>query len=365
MPENKLLIRNAHIYTPAEDFTGWLLVVEGGKIGLIGAGRGPDFSTEDFDREIDAAGMTLLPGFIDLHVHGALGKEVMDADPLTICEMARFYAQHGVTAYLPTTWTASRTDITAAIQAVAQVSGRVKDGATILGMHLEGPFINPTRGGAQDANLIRRAEREEALAYLDTGLVRLITIAPEFPENLWLIDECARRGVTVSAGHTTAGLPELTAAVARGLRHVTHTFNAMLPLGHREVGTVGAAMFLPQLHCELIADNIHVHPAAQKILIDVKTPGGVILVTDAIRGTGMPDGEFHIDTRTITIRNGEARLPDGTLAGSVLTMNRALRHAVENSGRSLKEIWPMSSLNAAREIVQIAKPPTFFTRLQD
>jgi N-acetylglucosamine-6-phosphate deacetylase len=165
-----------------------------------------------------------------------------------------------------------------------------------------------------------------------------------------LIDECARRGITVSAAHTVAGYEDLQEAVKHGLRHVTHTYNAMVGLGHRDLGTVGAAMALPELNCELIADNIHVHPAAQKILIDVKNPSGVLLVTDAIRGAGLPDGEYDIGGRVVTIQGGEARLPDGTLAGSVLTMERALKNALAASGRPLKEVWPMSSLNAAGAI---------------
>lgn len=346
----RILIRGAQVYGPVEVFDpGWLLVDQG-KIALMGPGPGPEFPDGSIDRVIDARGQVLLPGFIDLHVHGAVGKEVMDADPAGVRAQARFYAQHGVTGFLPTTWTAARKDIDASLQAVAQVMGRVEGGASVLGVHLEGPYLNAVKTGAQDASLIRRAGRDEALAHLDSGLVRLVTLAPEFPENLWLIDECVRRGVTAAAGHTTAGLEELREAAQRGLKHITHCFNAMQPLGHRDVGTVGAAMVLPTLHCELIADNIHVHPAAQKILIDVKTPAGVILVTDALRGTGLPDGEFKIDTRTVTIRGGAARLPDGTLAGSILTMERALKNAMTSSGRSLQEAWPMSSLNAAREI---------------
>lgn len=350
MAENRILIKNAHIYGPVEDWNpGWMLV-EGGKIAVMGPGEGPEFAAGSLDRVIDAPGKSLLPGYIDLHVHGAVGKEVMDAEPEAIREIACFYASHGVTAFLPTTWTATPEAIRAALNAVEQVIGPVAGGATVLGAHLEGPFLNAAKTGAQDSRLIRRATPEEALPYLDTGLVRLITIAPEFPENTWLLDECARRGIVTSAGHTTATFEQMQAAVQHGLKHVTHTYNAMTPLGHRELGTVGAALVLPALHAELIADNIHVAPAAQKLLVDAKTAAGVILVTDAIRGAGMPEGEYRIDVRTITIKDGAVRLPDGNLAGSILTMDRALKNVTANSGRPLKETWPMSSLNAAREI---------------
>ncbi|MCI0554168.1 MAG: amidohydrolase family protein, partial [Anaerolineae bacterium] len=201
-----------------------------------------------------------------------------------------------------------------------------------------------------DVNFIRRAEKEEALEFLETGVVRLLALAPEFDENLWLIEECVRRGITVSAAHTTANYEQMQKAAECGITHLTHSYNAMQGLGHRELGTIGAGMTLPQIHCELIADNIHVHPAAQKILVKAKGTSGVILVTDAIRATGLQDGEYMLDERSIHIQNGAVRLPDGTLAGSVLTMERALQNICSASGRSLEEMWMTSSLNAARAI---------------
>jgi N-acetylglucosamine-6-phosphate deacetylase len=345
-----MLFYNARLFTPTGEWpAGWLLT-RGERIAALGPGAPPDVPDEALSLKLDAGGRRLLPGFIDLHVHGAVGHEVMDASPQGLREMARFYASHGVTAFLATTWTASQEDIQRALQAVGEVLGPVPEGATLLGVHLEGPYLNPEKCGAQDRSLIRRAGREEALSFLETGLVKLVALAPEFLENLWLIDECVRRGITVSAAHTTAGYEVMQAAVKRGLSHVTHCYNAMRGLGHRDLGTVGAAMGIPELNCELICDNVHVHPVAQKILIDVKKPARVILVTDAIRGAGMPDGEYAIDERQVTIRDGEVRLPDGTIAGSVLTMERALRNAWQASGRSLNQVWRMSSLNAARAI---------------
>jgi N-acetylglucosamine-6-phosphate deacetylase len=274
----------------------------------------------------------------------------MDASPSGLAAMARFYASHGVTSFLATTWSANRPAIAKALELVEEMQGRIQDGATLLGVHLEGPYLNPARCGAQDANLIRRAEKKEALEFLESGVIRLIALAPEFEENLWLIDECVRRGITVSAAHTTANYEQMQRAVAHGVTHLTHSYNAMQPLGHRELGTIGAAMTLPQISCELIADNIHVHPAAQKILVDIKTPSGVILVTDAIRAAGLPDGNYELDDRSISIQDGAVRLPDGTLAGSVLTMERALQNVCSSTNRSLEELWIMSSLNAARAI---------------
>ncbi len=266
MIPKRLLIHNARLFTPNQaGLMRWILV-EDGLIRSMGFGNAPDFSRDDSIQSLDANGSMLLPGFFDLHVHGAMGYEVMDASPEGLMEMARFYASHGVTSFLATTWTASRASVLKALRLVKQLQGPIRGGATLLGAHLEGPYLNPTRCGAQDVNLIRRAEKEEALEFLESGVVRLLALAPEFDENLWLVDECVKRGVTVSAAHTTANYEQMQRAVEHGVSHLTHCFNAMQPLGHRELGTVGAAMALPQISCELIADNIHVHPAAQKFL---------------------------------------------------------------------------------------------------
>jgi N-acetylglucosamine-6-phosphate deacetylase len=347
---SRLLIYNARLFTPhLPGRVGWLLV-RNGLISSIGFGQRPIFPAHPELQELDAGGKLLLPGFIDLHVHGGLGHELMDASPAGLEEMAGFYASHGVTSFLATTWTASRDSIRKALELVEEMQGPIPGGATLLGVHLEGPYLNPARCGAQDVNLIRRAEKEEALAFLDSGVIRLLALAPEFDENLWLVDECVQRGVTVSAAHTAATYEQMQAAAGRGVTQATHTFNAMTGLGHREPGTVGAALTIPQISCELIADNIHVHPAVQRILLDVKTPAGVILITDAVRAAGLPEGEYMLDDRSVNIRESAVRLADGTLAGSVLTMERALQNLCAASGRPLEELWFTSSLNAARAI---------------
>ena len=350
IPASRLLVHHGRLFTPHHPgLMGWLLI-ENGRIRALGFGDTPDFSDDPSIQSLDADGNNVLPGFIDLHVHGAVGHEVMDASPTGLEEMARFYASHGVTSFLATTWTAGRDSILKALELAEEMRGRIRDGATLLGVHLEGPYLHPARCGAQDVSLIRRAAKEEALEFLESGVVRLLALAPEFDENLWLIDECVRRGITVSAAHTTANYEQMQRAVAHGVTQLTHSYNAMQPLGHRELGTIGAAMTLPQISCELIADNIHVHPGAQKILVDVKTPSGVILVTDAIRAAGLAEGEYMLDERSVHIQNGAVRLADGTLAGSVLTMERALQNVCAATGRSLAEMWVTSSLNAARAI---------------
>jgi N-acetylglucosamine-6-phosphate deacetylase len=275
-----------------------------------------------------------MPGFIDLHVHGALGVDVLDADPEGLRRMARFFAGHGVTAWLPSTMTASGPDTERALEAVRAVAGPVDGGATVLGAYLEGPYLNPAKAGAQDPAHIRPADRAEAARLLDPGVARVLVLAPEIEENRWLIAEAIVRGVTVSAGHTDATYDQALQAVEDGVRHVTHAFNAMRSLGHREPGLLGAALVLPELRCELIADNVHVHPA----------------VSDALRATGLPDGAYTVGDRPAFSMDGAIRLGDGTLAGSVLTLDRALHNLQAATGRPLAELWPTASRNAAQAI---------------
>lgn len=343
-----LLFRDARVITPVRTWArGWLLV-DGARIALLGPGDPP--LSLAAGRVIDAAGLTLIPGFIDAHAHGAAGHEAMDATPNALQGMARYYAQHGVSAFCAATWTDSGERIHAALSAIGEAQGSQPDGATLLGAYLEGPYLNPIRCGAQSTKHIRRADRDEAQAFLEMGVIRQVALAPEFEENHWLIETCVARGITVSAAHTAATYDQMRHAVSLGLSQATHTYNAMTGLHHREPGTLGAVMALPEICAELIADNIHVHPAAIRILVAAKGRDGVMLITDAMRGAGMPDGEYEIDERTVVVRDGAVLLPDGTLAGSTLTMERALRNLIEATGQTLDALWPCSSLNAARQL---------------
>lgn len=306
---------------------------------------------------VDGHGATLAPGFVDVHVHGGVGADVMDADPEGLRRLARFHAAHGTTALVATTWAASEDAVAAALSAVASVAGPVDGGATILGAHLEGPWINARRAGAQDRGHIRRPDLAEACRHLDTGVVGLVTLAPELAGSAEVVAECRRRGVTVAAGHTEATFEEMRAAVAAGVRHVTHTFNAMAAFGHREPGTVGAALSFPELGCELIADGVHVHPAAMALLGRVKGPEGVILVSDATRATGLPEGDVDLgpgatagQRRVGHHGGGAVRLPDGTLAGSVLTLDAAVANFAAATGWGWEDLWRVSSANAAAAV---------------
>jgi len=342
-----LLIHNARLVTPDQPAKcGWLLCVDG-KIDRIGYGDTPAFENI---RQIDGHNRLLLPGFVDIHVHGGSGHEVMDAQPDTLPELSRFYARHGVTSFLATTWTETRERIQTALDYIAEWKNTLLPGARMLGAHLEGPYLNADKAGAQNPDYVRPATRDEAAAFLDTGVIRLLSLAPEIAENQWLIGECVRRGITVSAAHTSATYDDMKHATALGLKNTTHTYNAMTGLHHRDPGTLGAALAFDELRCELIADNIHVHPGAMKVLYRAKGLGRVILITDAVRPAGLPDGDYPIDNRIISVKSGAARLPDGTLAGSILTMERALRNFATAVGEPVERIWQVSSLNAAKSI---------------
>ncbi len=325
---------------------GWILI-DGKKIAQMGPGQAPHFESAQI---INGRGKTGLPGFIDLHVHGAVGYDTMDATPEALAQMAQFYAGCGVTGFLATTMTAQGHAIEAALANVAACAGPIEGGATLLGAHVEGPYINAKMKGAQSAQHIRLADPREYKRWLEFGCIRQVTVAPEFPENLEFIEACQATEINVSIGHTLAGYDDLQRAVALGARQTTHTFNAMTSVHHRNIGTAGAALSLDEITCELIADNIHVHPTILKLAVRAKGIERIVLVTDAIRGAGLADGLYELGGQAVTVKNGMATLADGTLAGSVLTMDRALSNILAATSLPLADAWPMTSLNAAKQI---------------
>ncbi len=318
---------------------GWLRTA-GGRIDALGAGE--PLRTHNAVC-IDLAGRILAPGLIDLHTHGALGLDTMDATPEALRTVAAFCARHGVTGFLPTTVTAPRADVLAALRNVSHVMAEGTGGAAVLGAHVEGPWLDAGRLGAQDGRYVRAPALDELREMLDTGVVRLLTLAPEIPGAALAMDLARDRGVVLSAGHTRATWEEMVAATDRGLRHVTHLFNGMEPLHHRRPGAVGAALTLPELTCELIADDIHVHPAVLDLAWRAKGTDGIALITDAMRGTGMPDGTYTLGGLEVHVADGVARLPSGNLAGSTLTLDRAVRNMMAATGLPLCEALRMAT----------------------
>ncbi len=304
--------------------------------------------------DLDARDALVVPGFIDIHVHGGAGRSVMEGSTEALQVVGGHLARHGVTGYLATTVTAPLEETRQVLAAVTQQMEREaageQTGARLLGCHLEGPYINPEMRGAQPLQYVRKPDVEEFLQWAGPWLqnVRIVTVAPEMEGALPLITVLAARGIRASIGHTNATCQQVEKAIAAGARQVTHCFNAMRPLQSREPGVVGAAMAHRELDAELIWDNIHVHPLSCKVLIDAKGTDKVILISDGIPGAGMEDGyTFSLGDLPVVVQNGAARLPNGTLAGSLLTLNRAFANAVPYS---LCQRAALTSCNAARAL---------------
>jgi N-acetylglucosamine-6-phosphate deacetylase len=299
---------------------------------------------------IQAEGLTVAPGLIDIHVHGAVGYDTMDATPEAIQAMARFFASHGVTSFLATTMTADRQATLAAIRNVASCLGPVAGGAEVLGLHLEGPYVNDAQAGAQRVAAIRPAEREEYEALFEAGPVRLITLAPEVQGNRELIPFAMARGAAVAIGHSQASYEEVLEAVALGLSQATHTFNGMPPLHHRQPGPVGAVLSCDALRAQVIVDLVHIHPAVVKLIVRAKGVERTILVTDAMRAAGLSDGTYDLGGQAVMVKGGEARLASGRLAGSTLTLDRAVRNAMAAAGLTLPQALQMATLTPAQSL---------------
>lgn len=290
----------------------------------------------------------LVPGFIDVHVHGGDGADFMDALEEGNARILAFHARQGTTALAATTLSASRADLHAAVDAIASTARAGYAGAEIVGVHLEGPYLHPDRAGAQDRASIREADMHEvsALISLAPRLRWLMTLAPEVHGVRALI-ELFRDRVLFSIGHTTAGHAVAVAALEWGAAHFTHLYNAMTGLHHRDPGVVGAALTSADATAELIADGIHVHPAALRIAV-AAMPHRIALVTDAMRACGLADGTYKLYDHDVIVDDGAARLPDGTLAGSVLTMSRAVQNMVELAGLPIETVIPLATEVPAR-----------------
>ena len=305
---------------------------------------------------LDGSDCTLLPGFIDVHIHGSGGADMMDATPESLETMSRFLAQHGVTGFYATTVSASHSATLAAVENVAQYVDQARSenddsqitGARILGVHLEGPYLNPQFPGAQNPDYLRPPSVEEFEELLAAGPVRMITLAPEVPGAGSLIEAALAAGVRVVLGHTAATFGEASAAIGAGVSQATHTFNAMTGLHHRAPGTVGATLSDDRIYAQLIADGIHVHPAAMRILGRCKGPSRTLLISDANRAAGMPPGRYEMGRLPVIVKDGACRLEDGTLAGSVLALDAALRNFMSATGWPLVQAWPSTSLSQAQ-----------------
>ena len=298
---------------------------------------------------IDAEGNYIAPGLVDIHIHGYLNEDTSDAKPEGIRKMAYGVAENGVTSFLPTTMTVSQAEIDAALNAVRSLKEESKTwgGAEILGVHAEGPFINPSKKGAQKEENIQKPNAQFLIDNQD--IIHIVTLAPEMDEGHAAIKEAAEKtGILISMGHTGAGFEEAVSAVKDGVGHATHLFNAMTALAHRDPGVVGAALST-DVTVELICDTFHIHPGVFSIIAKQK-PGKLCLITDCTRAGGMPDGEYDLGGQPIFLKGIECRLADGTIAGSVLKLNVAVRNVLANTDLSVPEVVAAASYNPARAI---------------
>lgn len=297
---------------------------------------------------IDAQGNYVSPGFIDLHIHGAGGKDTMDGDIEDLKIISEVIAKKGVTGFLPTTMTMSQEKIYKALDVIKVGMELELGGAKVLGAHMEGPFINEKYKGAQKEDYIVEPYYDFIKGYED--VIKIITLAPEKDYDFNFIKTVKENtNIALSIGHSNATYEEAMESIENGISRATHLFNAMTPLNHRIPGVIGA-VFGSNVNCELIADKIHVHPGIFQVLVNVKGKDKVILITDSMRAGCMKDGVSELGGQKVIVKENSARLEDGTLAGSILTLNEAIKNIVENTNIKICEAISMASLNAAKDI---------------
>ena len=341
------VLKAGRVVLPHRELVGGWVKIEAGKIAALGTGPAPEPA-------VDLGEFTLIPGLIDLHVHGAMGADTMDATAEALKTMAEFFGRSGVTGFLPTTMSAAADAVAQAVENVGKHVGiPFPNAARILGVHVEGPFIASEYRGAQVEKVIRPATREEVdelYGLLPAEALRLLTLAPEVPGNLELIPYLVSRGTAVAAGHSGATYAQMQEAVEAGLSQVTHLGNGMRPFHHREPGIIGAALSLEGLKAEIIADGIHLHPATVNLFIHARGIDDVILITDGLKAMGLPDGEYDFGGEKMIVKGLEARRPTGSLCGSMLTLLQAVQNAYKFAQLSLCEAVRAASLNPAQAI---------------
>ncbi len=327
-------IVNGTVYTPDEIIAPGMVLVEGDTIMAVGpAGTTPVPPEAEL---IEADGMVVAPGLIDLHIHGLLGHDAMGPD---LAQVIRELPAFGVTAFLATTLTLPRAEIVAGLEAMADVLDTPPRGAQCLGIHLEGPFLSPAWPGMATPAWFEPLTWESFQTFQRAarGHIRMLTLAPEVGQAMVCIPRLVEAGIVPAIGHSDATFEQVAQAVRLGLSHATHTFNAMRPLHHREPGVVGAVMYLNEIVAQLIADGVHVHPVVMAILLRVKGLERVALVSDAAPLAGLPDGEYEWEHKPIFVRDGSCRLADGTIAGAHALLDTGVRNLVNLVGLPLEQ----------------------------
>jgi N-acetylglucosamine-6-phosphate deacetylase len=332
-----MVIRNATLALPEGAVVGGTVVIEAGKISFAGAAGGQARAPQGA-QEIDGSGQVVAPGFIELQLNGGLGKDFTD-DPESIWFVAEQLPRYGVTAFLPTIITSPLERVRLAMDVVCRVPNGFS-GAFPLGLHLEGPFLNLNKKGAHNPNYLRSPSPELVADWSPRNGVRLATLAPELPGAMETVAALVRQGVVVSAGHSMASYEQAQAAFQAGVRYGTHLFNAMPTLDHRAPGLAGALLTTPSICIGVIPDGIHLHPSVVDLAWKAKGSRGLTLVTDAMAAMGMAPGAYRLGDFDVIVDENVARLPNGTLAGSILTMDAALRNLMAFTGCSMFDALP-------------------------
>ena len=343
-----MLIRNAAIYNGNEFTENTDVRIRDGRIAETGTGLCPEAGEE----VTDLAGDYLLPGFVDVHIHAFGGRDTMQGEE-AVRAMSRDLFRLGVAAFCPTTMSADPDETRNAVAGIRAVMDRPEpEGAVVLGAHMEAPFLQESKAGAQRKEFFTdpSMEKLEKLTGGDTAAVKLITMAPEKAGSEAFIRQAVAEGIHVSVGHTSATAEQTHLAADWGADHVTHTFNAQTPLHHREPGVPGAALTDDRLYCEMICDGIHLHRDAVRLLARCKGPARAVAITDAMEAAGLPEGEYALGGQKVYVHSGEARLADGTLAGSVLTMPKALENLIHLFGIRPEEACAMCTCTPADSI---------------
>ena len=338
--------KNVKAYVRGEGIVRADIGIENGRIAEInGASR--------IDEVLfDCGELLLVPGFLDTHIHGAGGADVMDGTRSALSVMSETLVKEGTTAFLATTMTQSEDNMSAALSAVADCASSAPCGARILGANSEGPFVSTEYAGAQPREYIVAPSVAlfDKLNAAAKGTIKIATVAPENDVDFSLIEHLKKLGVISSVGHSAATESVVRDGIRRGLSRVTHTFNAQSALRHREIGVAGSALLYDELYCELIADGIHVSPSAMRLLLKNKPHDKVVLITDSMRAKGMPDGVYELGGQTVNVHGGKATLADGTLAGSVLKMNIAVKNIAEKCGEDICAALDLATYNPAASI---------------
>jgi N-acetylglucosamine-6-phosphate deacetylase len=350
-------ITASELLTPVDRILSPVVITEDGIVSKLGPREAVEIPSNASVR--DFPGGVLTPGFIDIHIHGSAGYDVMQGEQKGLEQMCSFLSQRGVTSFLATTVTAETPVLLGAVERLSeQIHNWPHDGAMAapFGIHMEGPWISKVRCGVHPTSAIVNPSLEAFDRYYRAanGYVRLITVAPELPGAIELIREAVKRGVRVSLGHTDGELRDADAAIQAGATHLTHTFNAMRPLNHRAPGVLGRVLESDAMSAEIIADGVHVDPVVINLFLRCKGIEQSVLVTDAISAAGMPDGKYRLGTFEVTVTGSRCEF-DGKLAGSVLTLDRAVRNVMQFSGCSLGQSVRLATANPARVLGDSAR----------